>query len=80
MKDFEPHEALDGGQDGLDFYRAIASKWKGALKLGGRLLFEVGMGQARDVEKILEQNGFEDIRSFQDTQGIWRVVSGAINK
>jgi len=80
VKDYEPHEALDGGADGLDFYRAIASKWKGALRLGGRLLFEVGMGQANDVELILAQNGFEDVRSVQDTQGIYRVVSGAINE
>ena len=80
VKDYEPHLALDGGEDGLDFYRSVASKWKGALRLGGRLLFEVGAGQASDVEMLLSQNGFEDIRSFQDTQGIWRVVSGVINE
>lgn len=80
VKDYEPHEALDGGEDGLDFYRAIASKWKGALRLGGKLLFEVGMGQSAAVERIMGENGFEDIRSFQDTQGIWRVVSGTINE
>ena len=80
VKDYEPHEALDGGTDGLDFYRAVASKWKGALRLGGRLLFEVGQGQASDVERILGQNGFQDIESCQDTQGIWRVVSGTINE
>ena len=80
VKDYEPHLALDGGEDGLDFYRSVASKWKGALRLGGRLLFEVGAGQASDVEMLLSQNGFEDVRSFQDTQGIWRVVSGVINE
>ena len=80
VKNYEPHEALDGGADGLDFYRAICSKWKGALRLGGRLLLEVGMGQSADVEALMGQNGFEDIRSFQDTQGIWRVVSGTINE
>ncbi len=80
VKDYEPREALDGGEDGLDFYRAVASKWKGALRLGGRLLFEVGMGQSGDVELILGQNGFEDICSVRDTQGIWRVVSGTINE
>ena len=80
VKDYEPHLALDGGEDGLDFYRSVASKWKGALRLGGRLLFEVGVGQASDVEMLLSQNGFEDVRSFQDTQGIWRVVSGVINE
>ncbi len=80
VRDYEPHTALDGGADGLEFYRSVASKWKGALRLGGRLLFEVGMGQAPDVERILGQNGFEEITSFQDTQGIWRVVSGTINE
>ncbi len=80
VKDYEPRQALDGGGDGLDFYRAITSKWKGALRLGGRLLFEVGMGQARDVERLMEENGFEDIHSFPDTQGILRVVSGTINE
>lgn len=80
VKDYEPHEALDGGRDGLDFYRAITSKWKGALRLGGRLLFEVGMGQALDVEKLMRESGFEDVCSFPDTQGILRVVSGTINE
>ncbi len=80
VKDYEPREALDGGEDGLDFYRTVCAKWKGALRLGGRLIFEVGIGQAADVEALLSQNGFEDIRTFQDTQNIWRVVSGAINE
>ena len=80
VRDYEPHTALDGGADGLDFYRVVASKWKGALHLGGRLIFEVGMGQHRDVEILLAQHGFEDVKSVQDTQGIWRVVSGVINE
>jgi len=80
VKDYEPHLALDGGADGLDFYRAVCSKWKGALRLGGKLLFEVGMGQAGAVEEILVSNGFESIHSTQDTQGIWRVVSGVLNE
>ena len=80
VKDYEPHEALDGGEDGLDFYRSVASKWKGAIRLGGRLLFEVGMVKATDVEAILSQNGFEDIQTFPDTQGILRVVEGTINE
>ena len=79
VKDYEPHVALDGGEDGLDFYRAIASKWKSALRLGGVLLFEVGMGQAPDVEEILARNGYDNIQTAQDTQGIWRVVEGAAN-
>lgn len=80
VREHEPVLALDGGEDGLDFYRTVAAKWKGALRLGGRLIFEVGMGQSPDVEAILSENGFEDVRSIPDTQGILRVVSGTINE
>ena len=76
VRDYEPRMALDGGEHGLDYYRAIAPKWKAALRLGGALLFEVGLGQAPAVEDILAQNGYQDIQSAQDTQGIWRVVEG----
>ena len=79
VKDYEPHMALDGGEDGLDFYRVIAAKWKSALRLGGALVFEVGIGQAPHVEDILAQNGYENIQTAQDTQGIWRVVEGTVN-
>ena len=70
---------MGGGAVCLDFYRFIASKWKSAIRLGGTLLFEVGIGQAPDVEEILSQNGFEQIQTTADTQGIWRVVEGTIN-
>ena len=79
VKDFEPRMALDGGEDGLDFYRSVCSRWKGALRLGGKLLFEVGMGQDIAVAALLEENGFEDIRFFEDTQEIRRVVMGTVN-
>ena len=80
MRDYEPRSALDGGVDGLDFYRAIAEHWGKALRLGGSLVFEVGIGQAPDVEQILAANGFEQIQTTQDTQGIWRVVEGVMNR
>lgn len=80
VKDYEPSLALDGGEDGLDFYRTIARRWKNALRLGGMLLFEVGMGQAPDVEVILTQAGYGHIRSYQDTAGIWRVVTGEVTE
>lgn len=79
VRDYEPRSALDGGADGLDFYRAIAERWGKALRLGGSLVFEVGIGQASDVEQILAMNGFEQIQTTQDTQGIWRVVEGVMN-
>lgn len=79
VKDHEPWSALDGGEDGLDFYRAIASRWKAALRLGGSLIFEVGIHQAADVERILAENGFENIRTTEDGAGILRMVEGTIN-
>lgn len=79
VKDYEPLMALDGGNDGLDFYRAIAAKWKSALRLGGTLIFEVGLGQAEAVEAILTENGYEDIKIYPDTQNILRVVEGTVN-
>ena len=80
VRDYEPRSALDGGADGLDFYRAIAAQWGSALRLGGSLLFEVGINQAMDVAALLESSGFEDIQSTQDTQGIPRVVEGVVNR
>ena len=80
VRDYEPRLALDGGADGLDFYRAIAARWGNALRLDGTLAFEVGAGQVGDVEMILIKNGFSDIKTYQDTAGIWRVVEGTIKK
>ena len=78
VRDYEPRAALDGGADGLDFYRAVTARWGRALRLGGSLLFEVGIGQAPDVEQLLIEQGFSDVRSSQDTQGIWRVAEGVM--
>lgn len=79
VRAFEPHMALDGGEDGLYFYRHIIPAWKSALRLGGTLMFEVGIGQASQVEELLTENGYEEIQTVADTQGIWRVVEGAVN-
>ena len=49
------------------------------LRLGGTLIFEVGIGQAPAVEEILAMNGYEDIKTTIDTGEIWRVVEGTIN-
>lgn len=80
VRDYEPRLALDGGTDGLDFYRAIAARWGKALRLNGTLAFEVGIGQVGEVEMILVKNGFADIRTYQDTAGIWRVVEGTVKQ
>ena len=58
VKDYEPHKALDGGADGLDFYRAITKNYRAVLKPGGFLCYEFGMGQGDAVCAILEENGF----------------------
>lgn len=79
VREYEPMLALDGGADGLMFYRAVASKWGEALRLGGALLFEVGYDQAADVELILAEHGFGQIQTHRDTAGIWRVVEGIAN-
>ena len=78
VKDYEPHLALDGGEDGLDFYRAISEKWKDALRPGGRLYFEVGIGQADSVLRIMRSQGFGDIQVVKDYHDIPRVVFGTL--
>ena len=76
VKDYEPHVALDGGEDGLDFYQAITKNWKEVLKSGGTLMFECGIDQASSIADILRSNGFSDIKKYKDTLGIERVVTG----
>ena len=78
VKDYEPHLALDGGADGLDFYRAICEKWTSALAPGGRLYFEVGAGQADAVLRIMRTQGFGDIQVVKDHHEIPRVVYGTL--
>ena len=73
---YEPHLALDGGEDGLNFYRVITEKWKESLRPGGWLIYEVGIGQAADVELMLAKAGFRSVSSYPDTVGILRVVEG----
>lgn len=63
---FEPHLALYGGDDGLDFYRSIAENFRPALKPGGYLCFEFGMGQGDDVCRILEENGYTILERSRD--------------
>lgn len=72
----EPKAALFGGEDGLMFYRELTRVWKSSLKSGGYMLFEVGMGQYKDVVKILEENGFCKVYFICDLSGIERVVIG----
>ena len=71
VKDYEPHMALYGGEDGLDFYRSIAENFTSALKPGGYLCLEFGMGQADAVCRILEEKGYtilERTRDYNDRE------------
>lgn len=77
---FEPRLALDGGTDGLDFYRAITEKWVSTLRPGGWLLCEVGIGQVGKVEELFARCGLREIQSYQDTGDIWRVVEGRLER
>lgn len=66
VKNYEPHIALYGGNDGLDFYRKISHNFSKALKPGGLLCFEFGMGQGDDVCRILEENGYTVLERTKD--------------
>ncbi len=66
VKEHEPHLALHGGDDGLIFYRSIAEKYSNALKPGGYLCFEFGMGQGDAVCAILEENGYTVLERSRD--------------
>ena len=71
---FEPKGALDGGKDGLDFYRKIISGAKDRLTCGGMIALEVGQGQTEQVSKWLQTAGYDNIQRFKDLLGIERVV------
>lgn len=79
VKDFEPHLALDGGDDGLYFYKKITKKSSEFLKNKGYLFYEIGFDQAEDVSKILEQNEFKNIKILKDLKNFNRVVFGNLN-
>ncbi len=74
VADFEPHLALHGGTDGLDFYRAITGNFTAALKPGGFLCFEFGMGQGDAVCSLLEANGFTILERSRDYNDRERAV------
>ena len=75
VRDFEPHLALDGGEDGLDFYRAIVRNYGGLVKPGGSICFEFGMGQETAVCAILQEAGFSGPELRRDWRGVIRAVA-----
>ncbi len=76
VKDYEPIWALDGGKDGLRFYKSIIKYWKTLLRPDGLLIFEVGEGQAEKVAELLMAAGFTSTSVHQDTRGTDRAVVG----
>jgi len=70
----EPRMALDGGEDGLDFYRKIIEGAPLHLNPGGHLLLEIGFGQANEVKEMVESGGFKALAIDKDFNGIDRVV------
>lgn len=78
VRDFEPRSALDGGPDGLDFYRRIVEQAPGYLTVEGYVIVEVGIGQAHSVAELLPRYGFGGIFTTEDPGGIERVVGGRL--
>lgn len=76
IAEYEPALALDGGEDGLDLVRRLASTVPSHLKPGGSLALEIGAGQAEETESILRENGFVQTEIHNDLAGLGRVVSG----
>ena len=74
----EPRMALDGGEDGLCFYRRLIGQAGEFLVPGGRLFLEIGCTQAEAVSKLLLAGGFREIRVVKDYAGLDRVVAGVI--
>ena len=72
VKNYEPHLALDGGADGLDFYRRICAGAKAHLNDGGMIFLEVGIGQADDVKKMLDEEFNAEI--IKDISGVDRII------
>ena len=80
VRDYEPVEALDGGEDGLDIIRPAIRLWKSVLKDNGAIMLEIGEGQAPDVRELLDQAGFTSIYALQDAGGTDRVMAARLKK
>jgi release factor glutamine methyltransferase len=76
VRDYDPHMALDGGEDGLYFYRIIAKESREYLCGGGRLYFEIGADQAEAVKQLMEDADFREINVVKDYAGLDRVLYG----
>jgi release factor glutamine methyltransferase len=75
---FEPPQALDGGEDGLDLIRRIVEEAPAFLRGGGRLIMEADPGQMPAIALILEKKGYRDIGTRQDLSGLDRTIEAAL--
>lgn len=76
--EFEPKDALFGGEDGLDFYREMSGLYISKLNSGGRVIFEIGINQGAEVSKILTDAGYKNVSIIKDLCGADRVVTGEV--
>ncbi len=74
MKNHDPILALDGGDDGLAAYKTIIKETKKLLSPGGTLLLEIGISQAPDIARLVEEAGFFISESYIDLGGVTRVL------
>lgn len=74
VREYEPHLALYGGLDGLDFYRVIVDKWAVCLRPGGILLFECGFAQGQAVAALCRQAGWQQVQVLTDYAGVERII------
>ena len=78
VRDHEPFCALDGGADGLQFYRRILAEAPAHMRRGAVLLFEIGCGQGEAVARLMQEAGFVQVEVLQDYAGLDRVVCGSV--
>ncbi len=74
IKDWEPVDALDGGEDGLDYYRLIIPESVNYIKNQGFLMLEIGINQSDEIKKIAENAGFQNVKIVKDFAGIERII------
>ena len=79
VREHDPIMALDGGEDGLDFYRTITAEAVNHLKKKGYLIYEIGHDQGADVSEMMTSAGFENVQVIKDLAGLDRVVFGIYN-
>ncbi len=78
VKDYEPYQALDGGEDGLDIIRSVITLWKSVLKDRGTIMLEIGEGQSQAVQNLLTRAGFSRTLALKDTAGTERIIVGQL--